>query len=128
MKIFRGWMVRSTYISIVIPSEMNVDLEKLQKILKMDKSTVIRHLLSKSIREVKIETFLNEYKKGKLSLGKAAELAGVNLWEFIELCRKNQIQLDLTEEEAEIGVRRVEKMDIQTYKKKIKDSLDIIEK
>ena len=118
----------SERLSIVIPSEMNVDLEKLQKILKMDKSTVIRHLLSKSIREVKLETFLNEYRKGKLSLGKAAESAGVNLWEFIEQCRKNQIQLDLTEEEAEIGIRRVEQIDIQTYKKKIKDLLETLEK
>ncbi|KKM72708.1 hypothetical protein LCGC14_1417800 [marine sediment metagenome] len=78
----------SERLSIVIPSEMNVDLEKLQKILKMDKSTVIRHLLSKSIREVKIETFLNEYRKGKLSLGKAAELAGVNLWELLNKAGK----------------------------------------
>jgi len=45
----------SERLSIVIPSEMINELEKLQKILKMDKSTVIRHLLSKSIRELKIE-------------------------------------------------------------------------
>ena len=58
-----------------------------------------------SIREVKIQTLLDEYRKGKMSLGKAAELAGVNLWEFIEHCR-------------------VEKIDIQKYKKTIKDSLE----
>lgn len=58
----------SERLSIVIPSEMNVDLEKLQKILKMDKSTVIRHLLSKSIHEAKLDTFLNEYRKRKVSL------------------------------------------------------------
>ena len=81
-------------LKIVIPSEMNEDLKKLQKILKMDKSTVIRHLLSKSIRELKIQTLLDEYRKGKLSLGKAAELAGVSLWEFIEHCRKNKIRFN----------------------------------
>ncbi|GAG71789.1 unnamed protein product, partial [marine sediment metagenome] len=64
----------------------------------------------------------------KLSLGKAAELAGVNLWEFIEHCRRNQIKLDLTEEEAEIGIRRVEKIDVQKYKKTIKNSLESLEK
>ena len=37
---------------------------------------------------------------------------------IIEQSRKNQIQLDLTEEEAEIGIRRVEQIDIQKYKKK----------
>lgn len=118
----------SERLSIVIPSEMNEDIKKLQKILKMDKSTVIRHLLSKSIRDVKIQTLLDEYRKGKLSLGKAAELAGVNLWEFIEHCRRNQIKLDLTEEEVEIGIRRVEKIDIQKYKETTKDSLKSLEK
>ena len=118
----------SERLSIVIPSEMNEDLKKLQKILKMDKSTVIRHLLSKSIREVKIQTLIDEYRKGKLSLGKAAELAGVNLWEFIEHCRRNQIKLDLSEEDAEIGIRRVQKIDIQKYKKTIKNSLKSLEK
>jgi predicted HTH domain antitoxin len=118
----------SERLSIVIPSEMNEDIEKLQGILKMDKSTVIRHLLSKSIREVKIDALLNEYRKGKVSLGKAAELAGVNLWEFIEHCRKNQIKLDLTEEEAEMGIRKVEEINIQEYKKKIGDTIKSIEK
>ena len=91
----------SERLSIIIPSEMNEDIEKLQNILKMDKSTVIRHLLSKSIHEVKLDTLLNEYRKGKVSIGKAAELSGTNIWEFIEHCRENQIKLDLTEEEAE---------------------------
>ena len=116
----------SERLSIVIPSEMNEEIEQLQKILKMDKSTIIRHLLSKSIREVKIESMLEEYKKGKLSLGKAAELAGVNLWEFIELCRKSQIKLDLTEQEAELGIQKVTKLDIQEYKKTMENAMKSI--
>lgn len=118
----------SERLSIIIPSEMNIELEKLQKLLKMDKSTVIRHLLSKSIHNVKLETMLDEYRKGKLSIGKAAEIAGVNLWEFIEHCRKNQIKLDLTEEEAEMGIKHVEKIDIQKYKISLKDFLELSEK
>ena len=114
----------SERLSIVVPSEMNKEIEKLQKILNMDKSTVIRHLLSKSIREFKIETAVNEYKKGKLSLGKAAELADINLWEFIEICRKNQIQLDLTEEEAEMGIEKIKELNLTDYKQKVKDSLN----
>lgn len=113
----------SERLSIVVPSDMNKEIEKLQKILNMDKSTVIRHLLSKSIREFKIETAVNEYKKGKLSLGKAAELADINLWEFIEICRKNQIQLELTEEEAEMGIEKIKELDLTEYKQKVKDSL-----
>jgi predicted HTH domain antitoxin len=114
----------SERLSIVVPSDMNEEIEKLQKIFNMDKNTVIRHLLSKSIREFKIETAVNEYKKGKLSLGKAAELADINLWEFIEICRKNQIQLDLTEEEAEMGIEKIKELNLNDYKQKVKDSLN----
>ena len=117
----------SERLSIIVPSEMNEDIEKLQKILKMDKSTVIRHLLSKSINEVKVNTMLDEYRKGKISLGKAAESAGVNLWEFIEHCRKNQIKLDLAEEEVELGISKVKKMDIQKYKKEMKAKIESID-
>ena len=111
----------SERLSIVIPTELNEEIEKLQSILKMDKSSVVRHLLSKSIQELKLETALNEYKKGKLSIGKAAELANVNIWEFIEQCRKNRIALDISEEEAELGIKKVERFDVQTYKKDTKD-------
>ncbi|MHA1762776.1 MAG: UPF0175 family protein [Promethearchaeota archaeon] len=118
----------SKRISIIIPKKMNEELNNLQNFLKMDKSNLIRYLLNKSIQEVKIETMLNEYRKRKLSLGKAAELAGITLWEFIEYCRKNNIQLDLTEEDADIGINRVNKINIQEYKEKIKKKIESIEK
>ncbi len=113
----------SERLSIIIPSEMNDDIEKLQEVLKMDKSTVIRHLLSTSIHQVKLDTSLNEYRKGKLSLGKAAELAGINMWEFIEHCRKNQIKLDLTEEDVKEGIIKVKMINIQEYKKQMENSI-----
>lgn len=105
----------SERLSIVIPSELNEEIEKIQKILKMDKSTVIRHLLLKSIQEVKIETALEEYKKGKVSFGKASEIAGINLWEFIEICHEHKISLNLTSEEVEENIQRVLKLDLSKY-------------
>jgi metal-responsive CopG/Arc/MetJ family transcriptional regulator len=51
----------SERLSIVIPSDLNKEIDKLKKIFKMDKSSTIRHLLLKSIRQIKIETALNNY-------------------------------------------------------------------
>lgn len=117
----------SERLSIVIPSEMNEDIEKLQEILKMDKSTLIRHLLSNSIKETKLNTMLEEYRIGKLSLGKAAELSGTNLWEFIDQCRAHGIQLDLTEEEAIAGIEKVKGFNLVDYKKKAAEKLRKLE-
>lgn len=107
----------SERLSIVIPSELNEEIEKIQKILKMDKSTVIRHLILRSIQEIKIETALEEYKKGKVSFGKASEIAGINLWEFIEICHDRKISINLTEEEAEENIRNTLKLDLSKYTK-----------
>jgi predicted HTH domain antitoxin len=114
----------SERLSIVIPSDLNKEIDKLKEILKMDKSSTIRHLLLKSIREIKIETALNDYKKGKVSFGRASEIAGINLWEFIDLCHTHKIGLDLTEEEVEIGINRILKLDLSKYKQKMKKTLE----
>ncbi len=107
----------SERLSIVIPFELNKEIEKLQEILKMDKSATIRHLLLKSIQEIKIKTALNEYKKGKVSFGKASEIAGINLWEFIDVCHQHEIGLNMTEEEAELGINLISRLDLKKYKK-----------
>ncbi|MHA1490928.1 MAG: UPF0175 family protein [Promethearchaeota archaeon] len=102
----------SERLSIVIPFELNKEIEKLQEILKMDKSTTIRHLFLKSIEEIKIETALDEYKKEKVSFGKASEIAGVNLWEFIDIFNQKKIGLNLTKEEVDLSINRILKMDL----------------
>jgi len=111
----------SERLSIIISSEMNEEIEKLQKILHVDKSSVVRQLLSKSIKELKKEKALEEYQLGKVSFGKAAEIADLNLWEFIDVCRKNNIQLNLSEEDARLGISKVKELDINDYKERAKD-------
>jgi predicted HTH domain antitoxin len=111
----------SERLSLIISSEMNDEIEKLQEILHMDKSSVIRQLLSKSIKELKKEKALEEYQKGKVSFGKAAEIADLNLWEFIDVCRKNNIQLNLSEEDARLGISKVKELDVNDYKKRAED-------
>lgn len=111
----------SERVSIVISTELNKEIEELQELLKMDKSTLIRHLLSKSIREIKINTALEEYKKGKVSFGKASEIACINLWEFIDICHHHKIGLDMTEEDADLGIERIKKIDLKKYKQKMRE-------
>lgn len=106
----------SERLSILISSEMNKEIEKLQEILHLDKSSVVRQLLTKSIKEFKIEKALGEYQKGKVSFGKAVDIAGINYWEFIDVCRKNNIQLKFSEEDARFGISKVKELDVNKYK------------
>ncbi len=114
----------SERVSIVIPVDLNEEIEKIQKILQMDKSSTIRHLISKSIKEMKIEIALNEYKKEKVSFGKASEIAGVNLWEFIDICHQHKIELNLTEDDVDHGIKTIMELDLVKYKQKMQKSLE----
>ena len=61
---------------------------------KKDKSTVIREL----IEQGKIYVAMKEYKNGKISLGKASEIAGLTMSEtmdlFADLGIKNNIEME----------------------------------
>jgi predicted HTH domain antitoxin len=90
----------SERISIVIPEEMKGEIEVLQKMTHLDKSSLIRQLLRKSIREFRIEEAIKAYEEGKVSFGKASEIAGLNMWEWIDEVHRRGVHMQLSIEDA----------------------------
>jgi predicted HTH domain antitoxin len=72
---------------------------------------------------IEIETALNEYRNEKVSFGKASEIAGVNLWRFIDICHQNNIPLKFSKEDAEIGIEFVKEFDFDEYKTRMDKKL-----
>ena len=58
--------------------------------------------------ELKVQIALYFYEKGKLSFGKARQLSGLSVWEFMERLKDNQIPIRYDIEEL--------KEDIETKK------------
>jgi predicted HTH domain antitoxin len=52
---------------------------------KLDKSTVIRRLLSDAIKKRQIERALDEYREERVTLARAARMAGVSLRKMMQL-------------------------------------------
>ena len=71
----------------------------------------------------RIEAALKEYQNEKVSFGKASEIAGVNLWRFIDICHQKNIALKFSKEDAQIGIDFVEKFNFDDYKAKMKEKL-----
>ena len=69
-------------INIRLDRKMIKEIEEISKWEQTDRSTVIRKLLHNAIRQEKLEQALKLYQDGKVSIGRAAELAGVDLWTF----------------------------------------------
>ncbi|MEM2145779.1 MAG: UPF0175 family protein [Candidatus Jordarchaeaceae archaeon] len=73
-----------------MPKETVKTLEDLVKMLKREKSDVMREALQIGVREMRIRLALDLYSEGKISFGRMSELTGLGYRElFLELKRRN---------------------------------------
>ncbi len=71
-------------IGIRIPKKLLKTVEEKAEEEDVDRSTIIRQLISKGVREYKKEKAANLYREGKLSMSGAAEMAGLTIREMID--------------------------------------------
>jgi len=93
-------------ISVRVDDDTLRDLELLREDSKVDRSEVIRRLLDKAIKNAKLERAMQLLRERKISTGKAAELAGVTLYEIIEAMGKYDVYVDYTPEDLRRDLRR----------------------
>lgn len=86
-------------VSTRIPNEMAKDLKEIEREEKADRATVIRKLLAKAIAEWKLEKALKLFRDGKITLWKAAKIAGLSLWEMMEIVEEKKIPFTYTYED-----------------------------
>lgn len=81
-----------------ISDKLEEEVEEISKEESLDKSTTARKLLKKSVEEYKLDKALEKYKKGEISLGKAAELAGVSIRKILFEIKKRDIHFHYSKE------------------------------
>ena len=86
-------------MSFRLPIEVDKEIEKIAVLEDSDKSKLIRELIVLGIRERKLEEGLRVYQEGRVSLWKAARLAGISLWKMIDIIRERKIVLQYGERE-----------------------------
>ncbi len=94
-------------ISIILPDDLKEEIDKLRELYKEDQSTYIRKLLWKSIAQEKLDYALREYINDKISIGKAAEIAGISIWEMLDELKKRNISLNYKISEAELEIDKI---------------------
>jgi len=72
-------------ISTRVPDDLEAELEAYLESERLDRSTAVRKLLSEGLDEWRTERALERFADGEVSLAKAADLAGVSVWEFADL-------------------------------------------
>lgn len=90
--------------SVRLPEEMLREIEKLVREEGIDKGTLIRKLLAESLKEYRVKRAMELYRDGKVSLWKAAEIAGITYREAIEELKKRNIPFRYSLEDLETDV------------------------
>lgn len=94
-------LVSMSVITARVSDELAKEVERIAKIESLDKSTTIKRLLIRAVQAWKKDYALKLYQEGKISIGKAAETAGVSLWELIDITVKRKIPLQISREDLE---------------------------
>ncbi|MBI4455895.1 MAG: UPF0175 family protein [Acidobacteria bacterium] len=84
-------MKKEQMVGTRLPEELVRELEVIENAEQSDRSTTVRKLLYKAIKDWKLEYYARLYGDGKLTLARAARNAGVSLWEMMDYVRSRKI-------------------------------------
>ncbi|MCK4491272.1 MAG: UPF0175 family protein [Candidatus Altiarchaeales archaeon] len=76
-------------VSARIPTALERDLERFMKQERLEKSVAVRKILYLGLREWKQERALRLLEQGKVTVARAAEIADLDIWEFLDVLRKS---------------------------------------
>lgn len=78
-------------ISARVPDELEAELDAYLEDENLDRSTAVRKLLSEGLQEWRRERALDQLAAGTITFSKAAELAGMSVWDFARLAKDHDV-------------------------------------
>lgn len=78
-------------ISARLPEDIEVDLERYLEEEQLDRSTAVRKLLAEGLDTWRKEQALEKLDRGEVSFTRAAELAGLSVWDFARLASERDV-------------------------------------
>jgi len=94
-------MAKTQNLTVRLDKVLIKQIEEEAQQEKTDKSTIARKLIALGIEQARRARAIEDYRKGKCTVWKASENAGVSLREMMELLRGEKIPLHLSPEDAD---------------------------
>jgi len=98
---------KSIQINLRVPSGVVSDLDALAEQERASRVDLARQILLDGIAHRKRDLALRLYQEGKASKSRAAEIAGISLWEMMDLIDQASLSSTYTLQEAVDEVRRL---------------------
>lgn len=100
-------MKKEQMVGARLPSELVRELELIEDVEQSDRSATVRRLLSRAIKQWKLDHYVRLYGEGKLTLARAAHDAGVSLWEMMDYARARKVSVQYDLEDFQRDVRTI---------------------
>lgn len=78
-------------ISTRVPDELESELEAYLHDNNLDRSTAVRKLLTEGLEQWRQEQAVDKLAAGEISFNKAAEIAGMSVWDFAQLAKERDV-------------------------------------
>lgn len=78
-------------ISARVPDDLEEELEEYVEAENLDRSTAIRKLLAEGLDEWRRERALDQLQAGEITFSRAADLAGMNVWDFAQFVKDHDV-------------------------------------
>jgi predicted HTH domain antitoxin len=94
-------------ITTRVSEDIEKEIRSISEREQLDKSTVVRRLLIEGIRDWKIKYALEQYSDGKVTIWRAARMAGISLREMLNIAAKKGIPFQYTIEDLREDFRGI---------------------
>ncbi len=95
----------SVVLSTRIEEKLAKRLEAASKRTSLDKTSLIRIVLLKGLKEIEEDDALESYEQGKISLGKLGDLLNLNKWDTLSLLTEKKISLNYGRENFDDDIK-----------------------
>jgi predicted HTH domain antitoxin len=92
-------------VAVRIPREIEKEMKVIIETEGLDKSAAFRKILEKGLKEWKKELALKLLQEGRVTLWKSAKIAGLSIWEMLDLIEKRGAVLPIRAEDVIEDIR-----------------------
>lgn len=99
----------STTVSAHLSAEEALQLDELADLEGSDREELARVILRQGIKDLRLRRAVESYRRGEVSLSRAAELAAISQWDFLGLMNRESLEFHYGASEFEEDLRMVER-------------------
>lgn len=99
--------VQTVQLNLRVPAQAISDLDHLAQEERLARVDLARKILLEGVAQRKRDWALRLYREGKVSKSRAAEMAGISLWEMVDLVAEAELPATYTLAEAVEDIRRL---------------------